>query len=270
MISFRQFILESPKELDSYDYNSNSIPKNKFTAKDISSGKKQLKVKSKLNPKGESTSEINKISSFGDYEFARAHKNFKKSHVTDDKHWDYIYHPKHDKPLVKIKPIKNTEARPATFYAIHKPTGDVHMKVEGQYTPSSKKFQISCLSGHPDSKIKAHEFYHHLVLAGHVKELHSDETQSIGGKKVWSRLRKMPNVKVVTSDNPKGHHLKNFEKHYSTYAKEKEILKKYEVEKHDPGWASHKETDWKKAEKDKEYIKHKTLIKRHFIAKSKV
>ena len=79
MISFKQFILESPKELDSYDYISNSIPKNKFIAKDISSGKKQLKVKSKFNPKGESTSEINKISSFGDYEFTRAHKNFIKS-----------------------------------------------------------------------------------------------------------------------------------------------------------------------------------------------
>ena len=270
MISFKQYILiESPKEIE-YDQTTNAIPKNRYKTKNLSSGKKQLEIHSAINKNKKYTHELNKLSSIGDYEFARKSKNFSKEYVTDNRHWDYIRHPKTDKPLVKVTRLKDNVARPATFYAIHKPTGEVHMKVEGEYTPSCKKFQVGCLSGHPDSKLKAHEFYQHLLLAGHVKELHSDTTQSIGGRKVWNRLRKLPNVKMVTNENPNGHHLKNFDKHYTSDKEYDEIKAKHSKKVNDPFYGSYDHTNWDEMKKDKQHKRFMKLSDRHFIAKSKV
>lgn len=269
MIRFKQFLSEAPwlMEPEEHSQSDNQIEKGKFKSKRLSGGKRNVSWAQKSYWEGDRTKshETNIISSNKHYDFTKQSKNFYSKDVTAAGNWNLREHPRTGKYMTKKVPFKPSEARDTTFYAIHKETGEPHMKVNGMYTPSTKKFEISILKGHPESKIKAHEFYQHLILAGHVKELHSDTTHSPGGKKVWSKLRKMPNVKVTTSDNPDGHHVKNFDSHYVDNKMEEPIKNKYRSNQ--DGW---EHIDYKKLEKDKDYKKLSVLKNRHFIAKGKV
>lgn len=72
----------------------------------------------------------------------------------------------------------------------------VHMYVNlenSRHDPSFKKVQE--LKGHPDSPIKAHEFYQHLLKNG-VK-IESDDIQTKGGMMVWKKLADDPNIHVT-------------------------------------------------------------------------
>lgn len=273
MKTFKQFLIEMPMLINYYDKESNQIIKDAFKSKHISSGK--MKIKQVLSRWGDynSEQEVNKISTVGDYHIVRHSPNFYKRLLKNHNYPVYdlngipsktVRKRNQDNPYraTKIIPYKNNEQRPATYSAIHKKTGEPHMSVTGTFTPSNKKFEISNLQGHPDSTLKAHEFYHHLLLAGHVHELHSDKTQSPGGKKVWERLRKLPNVKMTTSDNPKSSGIKNLEKHYAP-----ELDPKY-IENRNLN--SNGFVDYRKMEKDPEYKHILKLRNRKLIAKSKV
>ena len=74
------------------------------------------------------------------------------------------------------------------YYAVHKKTGIVHMSMEG-YRDPDKSINVTYLTGHPDTKIKAHEFYHHLITK-HNETLKGID-HSPGAVKVWQRLSDM-------------------------------------------------------------------------------
>lgn len=100
----------------------------------------------------------------------------------------------------------------ARFIAVNKKNNRMDMSVRGLWSNSKhKKLEVEFLKGHPKSGIRAHEFYHHLVHAGHVNELVSDTSQSEGAKKVWHKLSKMPNIKMGATD---GKYHGNFHRNY--------------------------------------------------------
>lgn len=90
------------------------------------------------------------------------------------------------------------------YYAVHKDSGATHMRVLGH--EDGNKFTVTGLMGHNDTKIKAHEFYHHLITH-HGIELHSDRKQSKGGKNVWKKLSKYKDIQMGHRDS-KGNELK--------------------------------------------------------------
>ena len=149
--------------------------------------------------------------------------------------------------------------RHAHFLAVDKKTGKPHMKVSGYFDTKKKKLEIHSLKGHPDTTIKAHDFYHHLLLAGHVKELHSDATQSEGGKKVWQRLSKLPHVKMRTNQT------KGFGKFENHYANQKQLAKAREKHRDEYGVI-----DWEKHYNDPEIKKLYRLRDRKLIAKPNI
>ena len=150
----------------------------------------------------------------------------------------------------------NRGTHSASFLAMHKETGEPHVSVSGKYDTKKKKLTVNHLAGHPNNTLKAHDFYHHLLLAGHVKKLVSDNTQSPGAKKVWHRLSQKPHVGMTTTDgrkvNPKDSIEKFDQKHYTSDAKEREIDKNI--------------TD--RNEKSKIRKKEYTKARRRFVAKS--
>lgn len=113
----------------------------------------------------------------------------------------------------------NKKMRKRTFHLVHKKTGETHMKVSGLEhvgKGNDHKFQVELLSGHKDSTIKAHEFYHHLIT-NHGIELHSDNIQTPGGKKVWQKLSKYKDIHIdhVASDGKKLKlHKRNWDANY--------------------------------------------------------
>jgi hypothetical protein len=104
-----------------------------------------------------------------------------------------------------------------TIYAKDPASGESHMHV------NFDGGQIVGLEGSLHSKIKAHEFYHHLI-SHHGIELKSDIRQTPGGMKVWKKLKEYPDVKIThhkyTSTSPTDNSTKriplrkDFEKNY--------------------------------------------------------
>lgn len=88
------------------------------------------------------------------------------------------------------------------FTAIHAGTGHAHMYLDGAFEGEKpNEFHINELQGHPDSGIRAHELYHHLVTK-HGIELHSSDEMSQGGSKTWKRLASnYPDVEVKHVDD---------------------------------------------------------------------
>lgn len=220
-------IFESPLEMDGYDKKEHEIKNSHFSLKKIPKKRNRLQVKQ--NEDGFPT-----IHEYTHVSSTPTHHIFKhmQTHEFDEK-----------------EPMPKTEARDAKFLAIDRKTKKTHMYVRGYYTPSSKKFEINMLKGHPESTIKAHDFYHHLLLAGHVKELHSDATQSAGGRKVWKRLSHLPHVKLHTSDTKKP--IKNdqdLDSHYThdndfdritQRHRDKEGFLNFQSRSNDPEWKIH-------------------------------
>lgn len=220
-------IFESPLEMDGYDKKEHEIKNSHFSLKKIPKKRNRLQVKQ--NEDGFPT-----IHEYTHVSSTPTHHIFKhmQTHEFDEK-----------------EPMPKTEARDAKFLAIDRKTKKTHMYVRGYYTPSSKKFEINMLKGHPESTIKAHDFYHHLLLAGHVKDLHSDSTQSAGGRKVWKRLSHLPHVKLHTSDTKKP--IKNdqdLDSHYThdndfdritQRHRDKEGFLNFQSRSNDPEWKIH-------------------------------
>lgn len=84
-----------------------------------------------------------------------------------------------------------------TYSLYHKDTGKVHMEIHGREHPyDPNRLRINGLNGTHESEIKAHQFYHHLVIH-HGLTLHSDDTQSEGGLKTWHKLStEYPDIRV--------------------------------------------------------------------------
>lgn len=92
---------------------------------------------------------------------------------------------------------RSSKSRGAVFMAVDKKTKRANMEVSGDlHGNKNKKFTVDILSSYRNNTLKAHEFYHHLLHAGHVNELISDTSHSPGARKVWKRLSKMPNIKM--------------------------------------------------------------------------
>lgn len=88
------------------------------------------------------------------------------------------------------------------FYAVNKKTNKVDMYVSGLMQGNrKKKFQVSMLKASKKGEIRAHDFYHHLIHAGHINSLISDDSQSEGAQKVWKRLSQSPNIKMSAIRN---------------------------------------------------------------------
>jgi hypothetical protein len=88
---------------------------------------------------------------------------------------------------------RNRKDTPDTSFEAVSSDNKTHMMVNGRI--KGNEFHVSKLSGHPDTKIKAHEFYHHLITH-HGLTLNSSDMQSEGGAKVWQRLSEMPGIKM--------------------------------------------------------------------------
>lgn len=80
----------------------------------------------------------------------------------------------------------------------HKKSGEVHLHMGGLKRRDGS-VQVRSLKGSPNSKVKAHEFYHHLIHK-HGLTLHSDRIQSEGGKKTWEKLSKYPDIDMDHKD----------------------------------------------------------------------
>ncbi len=94
-----------------------------------------------------------------------------------------------------------------TLYTAYNPqTKMVDIKVTGYNNPLIKdRYHVKYLSGRPYiQNLKAHEFYHHLIMR-HKKTIVSDSSQSEGGRKVWERLATMPSTAIhrISDDNEK-------------------------------------------------------------------
>lgn len=78
-------------------------------------------------------------------------------------------------------------------------------KVTHRIMTSAEKggLKVGGLYGTNNAGVKAHEIYHHLITH-HGFTLHSDDTQSVGGAKVWKRLSEMPGVSVTHHSNATG------------------------------------------------------------------
>ena len=175
-------LAESPLEMDEYDKASHAI------------NDKNHEIKREKNRRIKMTSK----QKYGDSPKA---EDFSHVSSTPTHHFDIKQHTHNlNYDTRKLEKMKNSEARDATFMAVDRKTMQPHMHVTGTYTPSKKHFEVDTLKGHPNSTIKAHDFYHHLLLAGHTKKLVSGATQSAGGRKVWKRLSQLPHVKLHTND----------------------------------------------------------------------
>lgn len=75
-----------------------------------------------------------------------------------------------------------------TYSLYHKGTGKIHLEMHGRENDSDPGIvQVRGLTGTHELEVKAHDFYHHLIVH-HGLTLHSDDTQSEGGMKVWHKL----------------------------------------------------------------------------------
>lgn len=91
------------------------------------------------------------------------------------------------------------------YSLVHKPTGKTHIKLTGGQSEGTNKLGVKNLVGHSDSKVKAHEFYHHLITK-HGLEISSDDEQSVGGAKVWKKLSEYPDIHT-THHHYNGHEI---------------------------------------------------------------
>lgn len=120
------------------------------------------------------------------------YKYDKTQKVSD--HGDYEVH-KHTNNGPSDNNVGDANATAYSLY--HKPTKNYHMILQGRHVGDT--FHISYLQGHPQSQVKAHDFYHHLITK-HGMKLNSDADQSVGGMKVWHKLSKNPEVSVTHHD----------------------------------------------------------------------
>ena len=93
------------------------------------------------------------------------------------------------------KILKNTlgetdDGKPVTYTAVDH-HGNAHIKVHGN--ERGNRLDVTSLYGTEGNKVKAHNFYHHLITK-HGIHLHSDYEQSEGGMKVWKKLQRMPGI----------------------------------------------------------------------------
>lgn len=59
-----------------------------------------------------------------------------------------------------------------------------------------KNLVVTTLAGHPNSKIKAHEFYRHLV-AHQGWSVQGSSSQSPGGMATWAKLSQYPDIEIT-------------------------------------------------------------------------
>lgn len=91
------------------------------------------------------------------------------------------------------------------YIAHNKKTGHVDMHVDGyarKHTNGHTTLHVSTLSGRSDSKLKAHDFYHHLITKHNHILVGSEHTE--GGAHVWRKLasKKDVNVHGMHHDKP--------------------------------------------------------------------
>lgn len=84
------------------------------------------------------------------------------------------------------------------YMAVDPQTMRVHMKSAGFSYPDH--YDEGGLLKSPDSTIKAHEFYHHIIQ-NHENEIRSDTVHSKGGAKVWQKISELPDVNVGHIDD---------------------------------------------------------------------
>jgi hypothetical protein len=88
------------------------------------------------------------------------------------------------------------------FSARNSTTGEVDATVNGSLIKGH--LHVDLLSTRPHGKLKAHEFYHHLITKHGVKL--ASTSQSPGATKVYQKLSKMKGVKIHGEDRDGGHH----------------------------------------------------------------
>jgi hypothetical protein len=84
---------------------------------------------------------------------------------------------------------------PRTSYTLHDKEGNIRTRVAGMQNKNA--FIETNLESSENAPVKAHHFYHHLIV-NHDIHLHSDSMHSPGAKKVWSRLHAMPGIQMQT------------------------------------------------------------------------
>ena len=183
MISFLQFLAEMPTRLMSYDKESHRLQDDGFPS---------------LSPRAK----------YGKVITQTATHNI---HRTYHGNTDTVGRSPYDGP-----DIKGITGKVVSYTAVHKETGEAHMRVMG--IRKGKNFIVSSLKGKEGSTIKAHDFYHHLTVR-HGISVHSDDAQSVGAQKVWQKFLNKPNVKAkhyepnTNRELPIDH--KNFDQNYA-------------------------------------------------------
>lgn len=72
---------------------------------------------------------------------------------------------------------------------------DVDMMVYG-HIQSNGHFEVDRLKGREGSKIRAHQFYHHIIHDDN-QPIQSSENQSTGGQKTWRELSKHSDIEMT-------------------------------------------------------------------------
>jgi len=162
MLRFKQFIKETPSYMDPNEHGNgkegNTIHKDNYVKPN--------------HHKDSGFRKTTKLSSHGEYDLYKHHAGYGSN-------------------------AEDTGSTYHHFSLVHRATDETHMHVAGNliHHDGKKKFQVDSLVGHEHSKVKAHEFYHHILH--HVDELHSDTIHSKGGMTTWKHLAtKHPDVEV--------------------------------------------------------------------------
>jgi len=109
---------------------------------------------------------------------------------------------------------------PVNHWILHHDKDDVaHMHSRGGNTKDGF-FIANETAKHPDAKISAPEFYKHILNSGKVKGIQSGKTQTEGGKSIWQRMVKDPELKVTHHDAETGKeiklHTKDWDRNYDS------------------------------------------------------
>lgn len=92
---------------------------------------------------------------------------------------------------------KDTQFPKGTSVTIYGVTDDIKIVIKGELL-SSNTIRVKSLESNENNTLKADELYHYLVTSLDYAII-SDTVQSVGGKMVWKKLFRYPDIKISYS-----------------------------------------------------------------------
>jgi len=104
-----------------------------------------------------------------------------------------------------------------SYRAVHRTTGRVDAAVTGGHSVhgGTNHLRVGQLSTRAGSKMKSHEFYHHLIHKAGLT-ITSSDNQNMGSLKTWKRLSKMKGIHMSLDSGDRLHKW-NWRKNYGKF-----------------------------------------------------